>query len=153
MANGYTYDTTVTVAGKVASHARGRWVGGAGEFVLESGGQSVTYRAIPPRAWVQKSGAAWVEVTSQQPTGNPLDALATPAATQVVSDASGVLVMDATYPASALGLSGTKAVTVRTTLAADGSVTATYTTDTAAGKAASTTILVPASGLKPIVAP
>ncbi len=153
MAAGYTFDTSVTVAGKVATHVSGRWVGGGSEFVVESGGQSVTYRTLPPHAWVLKPGSDWVQVDGQLAGGAPLDALTKPQGTTVASDGPDGLVIDAAYPATALGLAGTAPVTVRMTLAKDGSVTATYTTDTTAGKAESTTILKPAAGEAPIVAP
>jgi len=153
MTGGYTYDTQITVAGNVASQVTGRWVGGASEFILEAAGQSVTYRAIPPQAWVLKPGSAWVEVTGGLPSGDPVAMLAKPAGLQVISNAADALVVDATYPPSALGLTGTAVVTVRLTLAADGSVTASYTTQMSTGPAISTTVLKPASGLAPVVAP
>jgi hypothetical protein len=153
MGTGYTYDTTLTVGTTVVSHATGRWVDGSGEFVITTGGQSVTYRAIPPKAWVRNPGGSWVEVQGSLPSGNPVDALAKPTGTTVVSDAADSLVLDATYPSSALGLAGTDPVTVRTTLAANGVVTATYTVTIASGSAASTTVLTPAMGLAPVATP
>jgi hypothetical protein len=153
MGGGYTYETTVTIDGKVASTAKGRWVGGSSEFVITTGGQSVTYRAVPPKAWVEKPGAKWVEVTGQPPGAGPLATLEAPLGTQVVSDAADALVIDASYAPAALGLPGKDAVTVRMSVAGDGSVTATYTTTTSSGQAASSTVLVPSAGLKPVVAP
>jgi len=153
MGGGYTYETTVTIDGKVASTAKGRWVGGSSEFVITTGGQSVTYRAVPPKAWVEKPGAKWVEVTGQPPGAGPLAVLAAAVGTRVVSDAADALVLDASYAAAALGLPGKDTVTVRMTVAGNGSVTATYMTATASGQAASSTVLIPATGLKPVVAP
>jgi autotransporter adhesin len=153
MTAGYTFDTTVTVGGKTATHVSGRSVSGGSEFIVESGGQSVTYRTLPPQAWVLKPGADWVQVDGQVSSGAALDALVKPQATKVVSDTTGGLVLDVSYPASALGLSGAAAVTVRMMVAPDGSVTATYSTDTSVGKAESTTILRPVAGLDPVVAP
>ena len=74
--------------------------------MLKTGGKSVTYRAIPPKAWVKKPGAAWVVVSGKLPVVSPLAGLAESTATAVVSDAADQLVLDVTYPPSALGLSG-----------------------------------------------
>jgi hypothetical protein len=153
LAGGYTFDTTITVGGKVATHVSGRSVGGASEFVLESGGQSVTYRSVPPQAWVQKSGSGWTLVTSGGPAGDPLGQLAKPQGTSVTSDDPAALVVDATYAPSALGLSGTDPVHVTLTVAADGSITATYTNPSNGGTATSTTVLKPTPGQQPIAAP
>jgi hypothetical protein len=153
LADGYTYKTSVTLGDKEVSQASGRWVGGAGEFVLETGGQSVTYRAIPPKAWVQKPGSKWVEVQGQLPGGNPSAALANPFSTTIVSDTSSGLVVDGSYPPASLGLKGADPVTVRLTIAGDGTVTAMVKVATTEGDAASTTVFTPGTGLAPVAAP
>jgi hypothetical protein len=150
---GYTFETSVTVGSTVATRATGRSVGGASEFVLESGGQSVTYRSVPPHAWVLKPGSDWVLVADTGSTVDPLGQLAKPRSTTVTSDDPTSLVLEATYPASALGLSGTDTVHVTLAVGADGSITATYSTQVSGGAATSTTVLKPSAGLQPIVAP
>jgi hypothetical protein len=149
LAAGYTFDTTITVGGKQATHAHGRTLGDASDFVVESNGAAITYRTVPPRSWVLQPGKAWVAVDSGAPDGNPLDALRRP--TSVTASADGQL--QATYPASALGLTGTDPVMVALTLASDGSVQARYTARTASGDATSQTTLTPAPAQQPIVAP
>lgn len=153
LGGGYTFDTTITVGSTVATKATGRSIGGGSEFVLESGGQSVTYRSVPPQAWVLKSGSDWVLVADTGPTADPLGQLAKPQGTTVTSDDPGALVVDATYPASALGLPGTDTVHVTLAVGADGSITATYSTQVSGGAATSTTVLRPSPGQQPIVAP
>lgn len=153
MAGGYTYTATVTVGADTVSTATGRSVGGASEFVLATGGTSVTYRAVPPRAWVQQPGEAWVEVSGQVPPGSPLEALTASTAITVVSDAPDALVVDAAYPASALGLAGSDAVTVRLSVAPEGTITAAFQTLAGDRAAVSTSVFTPAAGLEPIVAP
>lgn len=150
---GYTYAATVTVASKPVSSARGRSVRGASEFTLTSGGKSVTYRAIPPKAWVKQSGGSWVIVTGKVPTGSPLAGLMKPATTTVVDEGTSGLTVDATYPANVLGLAGTKPVRVRLVVATDGTLTATFTTRVGNDTASSTSVFTAASGLDPIVAP
>jgi hypothetical protein len=153
LAGGYTFDTTISVAGKVATHVSGRSVGGASEFVLESGGQSVTYRSVPPQAWVQKSGSGWVLVANTSPGADPLGQLTKPQATSVTSNDAATLVVDATYPPAALGLSGSDPVRVTLTVASDRTITATYDTQVTGGTATSTTVLKPAAGQQAIIAP
>ena len=153
MGNGYTYTAIITVGSKTISSATGRSVGGAGEFVLKTGGKSVTYRAIPPKAWAKKTGAAWVVVSGKLPVVSPLAGLAKSTGSTVVSDAADQLVLDVTYPPSALGLTGSTAVTVRLSLAASGAITATYETTVGSDAASSTSVFTPAASLKPIVAP
>lgn len=154
LAGGYTYQATVTVGGATVSTATGRSVGGASEFTLTTNGATVVYRAIPPSAWVQReSGGPWVQVVGYLPPGSPLDALTKPTSTTVVSDTADALVVDAAYPAAALGLTGKAAVTVRLTASSSGSLTAAYQTNVGSDQASSATAFTPASGLAPISAP
>ena len=153
MANGYTYTATITVGSATVSTAKGRSVGGSSEFVLTSGGKSVSYRAIPPKAWVQQAGGGWVVVSGKVPTGSPIAGLTSPTTAAVVSDGADGLVVDAAYPPAALGLKGDKPVRVRLTIAGDGSVTATFQTAVGTDPAASTSVFAPAPGLTPITAP
>jgi hypothetical protein len=153
LASGYTFESKITVGGKVATLAKGRWVGGASEFDVESNGTSIKYRALPPRSWVLESGSDWVELDAAIGGGDPLDALRRPTAVEVMSDVAGRVELRATYPAAAFGSSGDTSVAVTITLAADGSVSARYTTGSGTGQAASETVLRPASGQEPIGAP
>lgn len=154
LADGYEFDTTITVGGQIATRAHGRWIGGNSEFAVETNGLSITYRTVPPRSWVLQPGAtAWVEVDAAVPGGDPLTALLKPTDTKVTSSSGGKTVIDATYPAAALGLSETGGVKVAIAIAGDGSLTADYTTDTAAGTATSHTTLTPAPSQDAISAP
>ncbi len=153
LAAGYTFDTTIAVGGKVATHAHGRSVDGSSDFVVESGGASITYRTIPPRSWVKQPGKAWVAVDSGVPDGDPLDALAAPTSIEVLADGPDGLRLRASYPASALGLTTTESVSVTLTVGPDGSLGATYTVPTSAGPATSETSLRTEPGQEPIVAP
>jgi hypothetical protein len=153
LAAGYTFDTTVSVGGQVATHVFGRAADGASDFVVESNGARITYRTIPPSSWVKQAGKAWVAVDSGVPDGDPLGALGTPSSIKVVSDDPKALELRADYPPAALGLTGTKPVAVSLILAPDGSLRATYAVPLGAGSASSVTTLTPAPGQEPIVAP
>ncbi len=153
LASGYAFESRITVGGKVATVAKGRWLGGASEFDVESNGSSITYRALPPRSWVLEPGKAWVELDAAIGGGDPLDALRRPVAIEVTSEDGGSVELHATYPAAAFGTSGDTTVSVAITLASDGTVSARYTTGSGTGQTASETILRPAPGQEPIGAP
>ncbi len=153
MDGGYTYTATVTVGTTAVSTAKGRSVGGKSEFELTANGSSVTYRAIPPKAWVKQAGKAWVAVSGKVPAGSPIAALQSPTSMSVVSDDANGLTVDATFPPAALGLTGTDPTPVRLVVAPDGTVTAMYQTTVGSDAAASTSVFTPKSGLSPIAAP
>ena len=151
LANGYSFTSTVKVGDQVATQANGRWVSGASEFTVTSSGVSITYRTLPPRSWVLQSGAGWVEVNGDVPSGNPLDALKTPGNVAVLSNTSSMLELTASYPASVLGLAGSGSVAVDLVLAPDGSLKASYAATV--GNATSTTTIMPDPSQAPIAAP
>jgi hypothetical protein len=152
MAAGYQFDATVTIAGQTATHAAGRWLAGRSEFVVESGGVSLTYRSIPPRSWVLQDGADWVELAEKAPSGDPLEPFRHPIAVTVTSEDAEALVLEATYAPKTLGLGGTSPVPVELSIATDGRTTATYTVDSTGGPATTVTVLVAANGA-PIAVP
>jgi hypothetical protein len=149
---GYTFESTVSLDGDLASRASGRWLNGTGEFAIEAQGGALIYRTVPPRAWVHEDESGWIELDSGSPLGNPIDVLLNPTTIATVGGQGDALSLKATYPAAALGLSGDP-VTVDLTLAANGSVTATYRMDTPAGEAFSETLMKPAANLEPVTAP
>jgi hypothetical protein len=149
---GYTFEATVSLGGELATRAAGRWVNGSGEFDIEAQGATITYRTIPPQAWVYDDDAGWVELDSGSPLGNPIDALLKPTTLATVGGQGGGLDVRATYPAAALGLTG-EPLTVDLKLGADGTVVATYRIDTPNGAAVSETRMTPRSNLEPVAAP
>lgn len=154
LADGYTFETTVAIAGKVATKATGRSTGGSSDFKVESGGASITYRTIPPRSWVKQPGKAWVPVDGGVPDGEPLDSLRRPTTVERSTDQAPPVVLRASYPSAALGLPGGDApVTVTVSLYPDGRVGARYAAASSAGQATSETMLTPMAAQQPIVAP
>ncbi len=150
LGRGYAFDATVKVGGTVATEAKGGWVGGASQFVLTSSGRSVTYRSVPPDAWVQQGDGSWIATQGSVPSGDPLATFTSPLSVQ---SAGALTDLTATYAPSALGLTGTDPVAVTVHLGADGSMTVTYATSTAAGPATSTTAITPQTDTTPILAP
>jgi hypothetical protein len=150
LGTGYAFDATVKVGGAVATEAKGRWIGGASQFVLTSSGRSVTYRSVPPAAWVQQGDGSWIATQGSVPSGDPLSAFTSPLSVQ---SAGAPTDLTATYAASTLGLIGTDPVAVTVHLGSDGSMTVSYATDTAAGAATSTTVITPPTDTTPILPP
>jgi hypothetical protein len=151
LANGYSFVTTVSVGGQLATQAQGRWVGGGSEFTVTTSEVAITYRTLPPRSWVLQSGAGWVEVNGSVPTGNPLDALKAPGQATIVAETSDMVELTASYPAAVLGLVGSNPVAVDLVLASDGSLKATYAGSN--GDATSATTITPDPGQDPIPVP
>jgi hypothetical protein len=151
LALGYSFTSTVKVGDQVATQAKGRWVSGASEFTVTTNGVSITYRTLPPRSWVLQSGAGWVEVNGNVPSGNPLDALKSPGQIAVLGDTNAMLELTASYPAAVLGLAGSGSVAVDLVLAPDGSLKASYAET--AGNATSVTTITPDPSQAPIAAP
>ncbi len=150
---GYTYDTTVTVAGKVAAHVKGRHLGDASELVVDSGGASITYRMIPPDSWVLQPGGDWVLTEGAVPGGDPLAPLLSPITSQTVSTTSIGTTLKLSYPASALGLTGSSPVEVTMVIGNGGAVTVSYAAAITGGQAVSSTTFTPQPTQEPIVAP
>ncbi len=151
LASGYSFTSTVSVGGQVATQATGRWIGGASEFTVTTNAVSITYRTLPPRSWVLQAGKGWVEVNGSVPSGSPLDALKSPNQSSLVKQTSDALELTASYPAAVLGLAGDTPVAVDLVLASDGSLSATYTAP--AGSATSVTTIKPDPSQAPIAAP
>ncbi len=151
LAKGYSFDTTVSIGGQVATEAKGRWIAGGSEFTVTTNGVAITYRTLAPRSWVLQSGAGWVEVNGNVPSGNPLDALKAPGQATVVAQTGDMLELTASYPAAVLGLAGGNSVAVDLVLPSDGSLKATYATT--AGNATSSTTITPDPSQDPITVP
>lgn len=153
MANGYSFESTVTAGGKFATRATGTWIGGTSEFVVTAKGASVTYRTVPPRSWVLEKGKTWVELDATMPGGDPLDALKQPTSAVDGPTVAGQDSIRASYPAAALGLASPATVVVDIAIGGDGTVTARYASGSGSASATSETVLKPDAGIPRIVAP
>ncbi|TAL10565.1 MAG: hypothetical protein EPO00_04430 [Chloroflexota bacterium] len=147
--SGYTFETTLRVADQDAARVAGRWAGGSSEVAITSGGATVTYRLIPPDAWIEDDTGTWQEAEAPAATGDPLELLLAPLS--VAANGNGKVV--ATYAASVLGLPGADPVPVTISIGTDGTIVARYEAQTDAGLSSSETTLKPAPKQDPIVAP
>jgi hypothetical protein len=147
---GYSFDTTLSVAGQIAAHVVGRRLGDASEMVIESGGASVTYRMLPPKSWVRKADGDWVEAEGQVPSGDPLTALLAPLTVADLPGGDGKL--QVTYPASALGLAGADPIAVTVQIGSGGAISIAWGTSSGGRSQSSSSVFTPATG-DPIEAP
>ncbi len=153
LAPGYRFDTTVRVGDVVATTVTGRVRDGASEVEATAGGTTEAYLSVPPRAWARRSGGAWEALDTGAPASNHLEALWSPEAIEVAGDDGTILRLVATYPAAALGITGTDPVSVTLLIAGNGTLTATFTAATSGGEATSETTFRPDPDGAPIVAP
>jgi hypothetical protein len=150
----YAFESTVTVGAEVATRAVGTWVDGTSEVEVESGAATVTYRSLPPRAWVREGDDGdWVELAGDAPTDDPLDGLRSPSTVSLAALVGDAVELLATYPAASLGLRSEAPVTVSLTLGGDESVVARYETDVAGQPATAQTTMRPLANATPIPAP
>ena len=152
-ADSYSFVAEITVGGEVATVAGGRRVGDGAEFTVAATGTRVTYRTIGTDAWVKREGADWTAVDGTKTDADPLAALRTPTSVEEGRPVEGAVSLVATYPATALGLTGDGDLPVAIVIHDDGTVEATYALDTAAGPATSHTTFSPVTDPTPIVAP
>ena len=150
---GYTFETTLTVGGQVAAHVTGRRLGTSSELTIVSGGATVTYRIIPPAAWLQDEAGAWAVATDPGSSADPVAPLLKPVTVKSIPGSAGVDQLEATYPASALGLKGTDPITVKIGVASDGSVTVHFETTVGSQAGVSETVFHAAPTQDPIVPP
>lgn len=150
---GYTFETILLVGDQEAARVVGRWYGDASELSISSGGATVTYRVIPPSAWLQEDTGAWVEADAAATTGDPLTPFLSPLGVEASTGSAGVDELVATYPATALGFTGPDPVLVRISIASDGTITTHYEAATDAGLGISDSVLRAAPSQDPIVAP
>ena len=156
LAAGYRFKTTVTVADTVATTATGRWTQGASEFEVTASGAAVTYRSVPPGAWVQQANGTWTKLDGTAPVNDPVATLRAPQGLVILSDTGSALELTASYPAAALGAAGEATAEVRLVIGSDSSLQLTFSTVVDAATGATGTAsskLVPAPGQEPITAP
>ena len=112
MAAGYHFTTTLTVAGAVVLTAEGDRVGDGTRLGVTKGNVSVRYVITPTATWVQPEGGDWQQLASTSANADPIAALASPSAVHVTGVDGTATNVDASIPASALGLVGADTVTM-----------------------------------------
>lgn len=131
--SGYHFVTTATVDGQELVSAEGDRVDQRTRVSVSSDGATVDYVIAPEGAWASVDGG-WQQL-EQPPITDPLAALQAPQSLSVVTVEGDVVTLAATYPPSALSLTGDDPVTV--TFVIDGTQlrSMSYVTTTADGDA------------------
>ena len=156
---GYKFESTIVVGSATATRATGHWVGGTSEFDVTASGATVTYRSVPPNAWVRQGGQPWAKLDGAAPGGDPLGVLGSPESIKVDGEDAAGMHLTGKYPAAGLGAAVAGTVDVSMLIGPDGSLTVSFKTAFAgAGGGAdqvgtASTRLEPASGLVPFTAP
>ncbi len=152
-ARGYEFTATVTVNGQQASTVEGRWVAGASQVTVSSGDGQVEYLIVGANEWVRLPGGDWEALDGVPAESSPLLALAAPASfgpLETVGEAGHVV--NATYAAAVLGLSG-EPVVVRLAFADRFLVEASYRAAVDDGEVTTVTSFKPILDVAPITAP
>ncbi len=168
LATAATFTTTVTVDSAVVATSTGRSVGADMALTVTSRAATVDYVVVGANAWARKQGGTWVLVAANQAPSSPMAVLAAPTTLAMATRTGGspgtstalqsampsgvvTTVLDATYPAAALGLTGDP-VAVKITI--DGSVvTFQYAGESGGHRTTSVTALKPGSSTPAIVVP
>jgi hypothetical protein len=111
LAPGYHFVITAVLNGQVALTTEGDQIGLASRQTVTSQGVAVDYIVLPEGTW-KGEGGVWEELEVPAPAVDPLAAFRSPTAVTVVSHATELTVLTATYPAATLGLPGDQPVTV-----------------------------------------
>ncbi len=133
VAGGYHFVTTATVAGAEILAAEGDRVGDSTRVTVSSNGQTVDYIVAPTGAWASID-AGWQEL-DQPPITDPIAPLRSPQSIAVESNDGGVVTLVATYPPTALSLTGEEPITVLFTIEGTTLHSIGYAADTAQGPA------------------
>ena len=116
LAPGYHFVTTATVGGQVAVSAEGDHANGSTRMTLTSSGTATDYVITAESAWAFADGT-WQELDRAESPLDPLAALRAPTSVTLLAGDATATTVQATYPASALGLAGDAASTVEFQLA------------------------------------
>ena len=103
----YRFTAVVSVGGVVANHVEGAVFDGTGQYLVTSGASTVEYVVGPTGQWARTGEGPWAVLGGPAPVADPLSPLNRATAVTVVSSEGNDAVLDAVYPASELGFSGT----------------------------------------------
>jgi hypothetical protein len=150
LAPGYHFVITATLNGQVALATEGDQIGLASRQTVTSQGVAVDYIVLPDGTW-KGEGGVWEELEVPAPAVDPLAALRAPTAVTVASHTADLTVLNASYPAAALGLPGDQPVTVAIELT--GATLRSFSYSTPDGTATSRTDITPLVDTTPITSP
>ena len=150
LAPGYHFVITAMLNGQVALATEGDQIGLASRQTVTSQGVAIDYIILPEGTW-KGEGGVWEELEVPAPAVDPLAALRTPTAVTVVSHTAELTVLNASYPAAAVGLPGDQPVTVA--IEVTGTTLRSFGYSTPDGTGSSRTDISPLVDTTPITSP
>jgi len=151
--SGYEFTATISVNDQVTTVQSGRWLNGSSQLMISSGEGEVEYIVTSEGQWSRLPDAEWAEVEGSPASDvSPLAAMGSPDSVELVGSDGGVTVIEAVYPAAALGIDGDPVVT---TLSFESGVLTqvAFEAEISGAVARSVTTLAPLADSSPIIAP
>lgn len=153
-ANGYHFNQTATVDGKLALTIDGDRLPSGARLAVSSDAGLVNYVITPDGTWLQPENGDWEADDSPAPAVDPINALASPTSVTVASNDGTTVQLVATVPNSALGIPADGDAMLQVTVVNGALTNISYNTTTSDAKAASTnTVIAPPLDTSPVVAP
>ena len=153
-ANGYHFNQTATVDGKLALTIDGDRLPTGARVAVSSDAGLVYYVITPDGTWLMPENGDWEADDSPAPAVDPINALTSPTSVTVAGNDGTTVQLVVTVPNAALGIPGDGDATLQVTVVSGALTNIAYSTTTADGKAASTnTAIAPPLDTSPVVAP
>lgn len=153
-AGGYHFNETATVDGTVALTVDGDRLTDGARVAVSSSSGLVYYVITPDGTWLMPQNGEWEVDDSDPPAVDPIDALKSPSAVNVVGNDGTTVQLAVTVPLSSLGIPAGGDGSLQVAIVGGSLSTITYSTATADGKtAATTTIIGPVVDSSPVVPP
>ena len=149
----YRFTALVTVGGAENTRVEGVVYDGIGQYLVTTAGQTVEYIMGPAGQWARQGSGPWTVLAGPAPVVDPLGSLAHPVAVTVVSTQGATMLIDATYPGSALGFAGAGDVVVQMVIV-DGAIAETrYAVPLSDQEAAVVTTIESDAAMTPVTIP
>jgi hypothetical protein len=153
-ANGYHFNQTATVDGKLALTIDGDRLPTGARLAVSSDAGLVYYVITPDGTWLMPENGDWEADDSPAPAVDPINALTAPTSVTVAGNDGTIVQLVVTVPNAALGIPGDGDATLQVTVVSGALTNIAYATTTSDGKAASTnTAIAPPLDTSPVVAP
>jgi hypothetical protein len=151
---GYHFNQTATVDGVVALTVDGDRLPDGARLTVSNNAGSVSYIFTTDGVFIMPEGGEWEADDSDPPTADPINALSSPTSVTVSGNDGTTVQLVVTVPLASLGISGDGTVPLDVAVVNGALSSITYSTTTADGKVASTTVTIsPPVDTSPVVSP
>ena len=151
---GYHFNQTATVDGVVAITVDGDRLPTGARLAVSNSDGLVYYVITPDGTWLMPDNGEWEADDSPAPAVDPIAALSAPTSVSVASNDGTTVQLVVAVPFTALGIAGDGDAALQVSVVSGALTSIVYSTTTADGKAASTTVAIgPVIDASPVVAP